>query len=134
MSVKYTINFRNDYKEALLKYFDKNEVDLTPFNTNDIFKLSLEFHKFQKELLGENSAAEENKSMDAKYSSDMMFKWLTHLEEQIEESIDHIVDLAKENNITVNKFPLNIQLQLDIETRSFEIYETVNSFNINLEL
>lgn len=134
MSIEYTINFRNDYKDAILKYFEKNDVDLKAFNTNDVFKLSMEFHKFQKELLGENSAAQENTSMDPKYSSDMMFKWLTHLEEQIEESIEKIVELALEHNITVNKFPLNIQLQLDIETRSFEIYETVNEFNINLEL
>lgn len=133
MSIEYTINFRQDYKESILKYFEKNEVNLNAFNTNDIFKLSLEFHKFQKELIGEDAVAE-NRSMDAKYSSDMMFKWLNHLEEQIEDSIEEIVELAQQNNITVNKFPLSVQLQLDIETRSFEIYETVNHFNINLEV
>lgn len=133
MSIEYTINFRQDYKNAILKYFDKNEVDISVYKTEDIFKLSLEFHKFQKELIGDGSS-QENTSMDAKYSSDMMFKWLNHLEEEIETSIDNIVQLAEDNNITVNKFPLNIVLQLDIETRSFEIYETINEFNINLEI
>lgn len=133
MSVEYTINFREDYKNALLTFFDKNEIDISHININDIFKLSLEFHLFQRELIQDGSS-QENTSLDAKYSSDMMFKWLTHLEEQIEDSIEAIIELARENNITVNKFPLHIQLQLDIETRSFEIYETVNEFNINLEL
>ncbi len=133
MSVEYTINFREDYKNALMKFFDKNEIDISHIHNNDIFKLSLEFHLFQRTLVQDNSS-QENISLDAKYSSDMMFKWLTHLEDQIEDSIEAIVELALENNITVNRFPLNIQLQLDIETRSFEIYETVNGFNINLEL
>ena len=119
--------------EFLIKYFEENKVDISTFNDKNIVELSLEFHRYQKELLGDNSTAE-NTSLDAKYSSDMMFKWLAHLEEQIENSIDEIIELTKQNNIKVTKFPLNIQLQLDIETRSFEIYETVNGFNINLEL
>ncbi len=133
MKTEYTINFREDYRRALLNFFKNEGINLSHINTDDIFKLSLEFHTYQKELTKED-AQMEDKSLDAKYSSDMMFKWLNHLEEQIEESIDHIVELAIENNISVTKFPLHIELQLDISTRSFEIYETKNGFNINLEL
>lgn len=133
MSIEYTINFTEDYKNAILNHFKQNDIDLTPFNTQDIFKLSLEFHKYQKALLEEGTAPD-NTSMDAKYSSDMMFKWLNHLEEQIEESIEDIVKLALEHNISITKYPLHIQLQLDIQTRSFEIFETQNQFHINLEL
>lgn len=133
MSIDYTINFKEDYKKAILDYFHDNAIDLSHINTEDIFKLSLEFHTLQKALL-EDKNSQENTSMDAKYSSDMMFKWLNHLEEQIEESIDEIVKLALEHNISVTKYPLHIQLQLDIQTRSFEIFETNNQFHINLEL
>lgn len=134
MNIEYTINFREDYKRAILEFFEQEEIDLSHFNTDDIFKLSLEFHKYQK-VLAEADGAQENKeqSLDAKYSSDMMFKWLNHLEESIEESIEHIVELAIENNISVTKFPLHIELRLNIETRSFELFEIKNQFNINLE-
>lgn len=132
MSIEYTMNFRHDYKKAILDYFEKSGVDLTPYNTDDIFKLSLEFHKYQKVLL-EESNIDEDTSMDAKYSSDMMFKWLSHLEEHIDDSIEEIVQLAQDNNITINQYPLHIELQLNIEDRSYEIYETKNKFQINLE-
>jgi hypothetical protein len=133
MKPNYTINFTNDYKDALLKFFEQENYDLSDINTQDIFKLSLEFHAYQKKLLTMDKLGEDI-SQDAKYSSEMMFKWLNHLEEQIEDSIEEIIELAQQNNITVNTFPLHIQLQLDITTRSFEIYETQNNFNINLEL
>lgn len=134
MNIEYTINFREDYKKAILAFFEKEGVNLSHFNTEDIFKLSLEFHKYQKVLAEANGVQEsEENSLDAKYSSDMMFKWLNHLEESIEESIEHIIELATENNISVTKFPLNIELQLNIETRSFELFETENQFHINLE-
>ncbi len=133
MKTEYTINFRDDYKRAILSFFENEKIDLSHLNSDDIIKLSLEFHKYQKELLNEGNHSEDT-SLDVKYSSDMMFKWLNHLEDQIEESIDYIVELAIEKNISITKFPLNIELQLDISTRSFEIYETRNGFNINLEL
>lgn len=134
MSVEYTIDFKNDYKNTILSFFDKNEIDTTVFDTNDISKLSYEFHKYQKELLESNATISEDTSVDPKYSSDMMFKWLDYLEESIGSSIDEIIELTQQNNIKVDTFPLDIQLQLDIETQSFEIYETVNGFNINMEL
>lgn len=133
MKIQYEINFKEDYKTALLKYFHQENYDLSNINTQDIFKLSLQFHDYQKKLMS-NEALDGNVNEDSKYSSDMMFKWLNHLEEQIEESIDQIISLAMENNIKVTQFPLHIQLQLDITSRSFEIYESKNDFNINLEL
>lgn len=132
MAIEYTIDFRNDYKNTILKYFEENEISTSDISKSDTMSISLKFHKHQKELLSENTL-EQNTSLDIKYSSDMMFKWLNYLEEQIEDSINEIVELAKQSNIKVTKFPLHIELQLDIETKSFEIYETNNGFNINLE-
>ena len=66
MKPNYTINFTHDYKNALLKFFEQENYDLSHINTDDIFKLSLEFHTYQKTLMNMDNG-NEDMSQDAKY-------------------------------------------------------------------
>ncbi len=131
MNSEYTLDFKSDYKNTILKFLFNNKVDLSGINENNINDLSLKFHDFQKNSI-DNTTVEENTSQDATYSSNMMFKWLNYLEGEVRESIDNIVDMAKKENVKITKFPLHFELKLDIEGKSYQIVEVNNDFNINI--
>ena len=131
MDFEYTMDFKNDYKNTILKELFDNNIDISDIDEADINKLSLKFHTFQKEKLQVDSL-EENTSTDASYSSNMMIKWLNYIESEVRLSIKSVIEMATEQNVKIKKFPLHFELQLNIEAKSYQIVETNNNFNINI--
>ncbi len=133
MDIEYKIDFKNDYKNMIIEEFEENKIDIKNIDKDDLVKLSQKFHAYQKSLITDKNSVEENTSMDSKYSSDMMLKWIVYIEDGIKKSINDVVEAARNNNIKVDKFPLDIQLNLDIESKTYTVYEKTNDFNIDLE-
>ncbi len=131
MNLEYTLDFKNDYKNTILEYFFNNKIDVSSIEDLKISELSVKFHNYQKSKINE-SKLDENTSTDAIYSSNMMIKWLNYLESEVKLSIDNIIEMAKNENVKIKKFPLHFELQLDIESKSYQVIETKNNFNINL--
>ena len=131
MNLEYTIDFKNDYKNTILKELFENKIDISDIDESDINKLSAKFHEYQKSKLNENNIQEDT-SADAAYSSNMMIKWLNYLESEVRLSIKGVIDMAKEQHVKIEKFPLHFELQLDIESKSYQVVETNNNFNINI--
>jgi len=131
MNLEYTIDFKNDYKNTILKELFENKIDVSYINETDINKLSAKFHEYQKSKLNEDNL-EEDTSGDAAYSSNMMIKWLNYLESEVRLSVKGVIEMAKEQNVKIEKFPLHFELQLDIESKSYQIVEINNNFNINI--
>ena len=131
MSFEYTLDFKADYKNTILKCLYDNNVDISDINNENFNELSLKFHDYQKSKIT-NSEIEDGASDNASYSSNMMIKWLGYLESEVRLSIDNIINMAKNENVKIEKFPLHFELQLDIESKSFQIVETNNNFNVNI--
>jgi len=131
MSLEYTLDFKADYKDLILQFLVDNQVDLSDINERNINDLSLKFHGFHKSNLNEENIQEDTSS-DATYSSNMMIKWLNYLENEVRLSIDNIIEMAKKENVKITKFPLHFKLELDIESKSYQITEINNNFNINI--
>lgn len=131
MDLQYTMDFKNDYKNTILKELHENNTDISDIDETDLNKLSFKFHEFQKEKLNENTL-EENTSTDIEYSSNMMIKWLNYIENEVRLSVKSVIEMAQEQNVKIKKFPLHFELQLDIEAKSYQIVETNNNFNINI--
>lgn len=130
MSFEYTLNFKEDYKNTILKFLYDNKVDLAEINSENFNNLSLKFHDYQKSKLSDN--LDEDISNDAQYSSNMMIKWINYLESEVRLSVNNIIEMAKKENVKIEKFPLHFELQLDIEGKSYQIVEINNNFNINM--
>lgn len=131
MKLDYTIDFKNDYKNTILKELYDNNVDLSEIDEKDLNKLSLAFHTFQKNKIDEKNL-DKDVSTDATYSSNMMIKWLNYLESEVKLSMKEVIENARSNNIKIKKFPLHFELQLDIENKSYQVIETSNEFNLNI--
>ena len=130
MSLEYTLDFNDDYKNSILKFLYDNKVDCTEINQEELNELSLAFHTYQSENNKENF--DEETSTNPSYSSNMMIKWLSYLENEVRLSVESIIDAAKKENIKISKFPLHFELQLDIQNKSYQVVETNNDFNINI--
>jgi len=130
MSLEYTLDFKADYKNTILKFLCDNKVDLSNIDENNFNELSLKFHTYQKN--SPTNTIDEDASTNESYSSNMMIKWLEYLENEVKSSIDSIVEMAKSENVKIEKFPLHIELQLNIEGKSYQVVETNNNFNINI--
>lgn len=131
MNLEYTMDFKSDYKNTILKELAKNNINISDFEQTDLNKLSLKFHTHEKEKLNEENI-DEHTSHDASYSSNMMLKWLNYIESEVRLSIKSVIEMAREQNVKIKKFPLHFELQLDIEAKSYQIVETNNNFNINI--
>lgn len=131
MKLEYTLDFKNDYKNTILKELAEHKIDLSDIDESDINKLSKKFHEYQKSRLQEDNI-DDDISTDASYSSNMMIKWLNYLESEVRLSIKSVLEMAQEQNVKIEKFPLHFELQLDIESKSYQVVETNNNFNINI--
>ncbi len=131
MKLEYTLDFKNDYKNTILKELAEHKIDLSEIDESDINKLSKKFHEYQKSRLQEDNI-DDDISTDASYSSNMMIKWLNYLESEVRLSIKSVLEMAQEQNVKIEKFPLHFELQLDIESKSYQVVETNNNFNINI--
>jgi len=130
MKLEYELDFKNDYKNTILKFFIENKVDISDVNHDDFNELSLKFHNYQKNHA--SGEIDESVSSNATYSSNMMIKWLDHLEKEVKLSVQSIIEMAMQENVKVDKFPLHFELQLDIEGKSYQVVEIQNKFNLNI--